>query len=177
MSIQRIGISDSPDKNLANVADQKQQYYDSVFRPLNRQLIGDVNSTALVDTAKDNADRRFTDTVARNKRQRSRLGVVDTALDQKRNDYATSLSQGVNFDTQVNDARVEQYERNVGLRNEMVNVGRGISDQATDGLSTAAALQTQRENNNANIKAQNKAAQNQTNGQIAGMAMMAMMMM
>ena len=173
----RVNVSGTPDDNFEAVAKAEKLYYDNVFRPHNKKLIADVDSTELVDTAKNNADRRYDESQARSKRQRERLGVAETALDRTRNEYDSALAKGLNFDTLVNNSRVDQYERNVGLRNELVNTSRGIAKEATDGLSTAATLQTQRENNNESIKAQNKAARNQTAGQLAGMAMMAVMMM
>jgi hypothetical protein len=176
-SVSSEAAAKDPSKVLADVSKQERLYYDSLFRPVNRELVGDVNSRKLIKTAKNTAGQKFDAGLDRNKRQRARFGFSDTALDSENQLHAAESTRGLNYDNLVNTARNEQYERNTGLRNELINASRGIAKSAVDGLGTAAALQTQRENNNASISAQNDAAKSQVNGQMAGMAMMAISMM
>lgn len=164
---------EDPSQTLSRVSNEQQAFYNDVYRPLAQGLIGEVNSTEMVDTAKANAGTNYAQGLQRNERQRSRLGYNDTALDQARQAHTTALDRGAMVDGQINQARTDQYERNVGLRNELINVSRGIAGQATDSLGTAANLQTQRENTNDSIDAQNRAAKYQTMGQIGGMLALA----
>ena len=162
-----IAASNDPSANLANVGRMEEAYYNDVFRPLNRELIASVDSTEIIDTAKATANKNTLASIERGKRQRTRRGITATKLDQSRNKYSETLEQGVNYDQQVNSARVKQYERNTSLREGLINKSRNIAAQATDGLSQASNMQTQRENNNRAASAQNSAARNQMIGSVA----------
>ena len=65
----------------------------------------------------------------------------------------------------------------MGVMNEMVAVGRGIDSSATQQLTQAANLQTQRENNNRQIAAQNSAAKTQMAGSLASAGILALAFM
>jgi len=170
------GGSSTPDDKLVQVAQQEDKHYQDTYRPLNQQLISEVNSTKMVDSAKKAAAGQYTAGLRRNERQRERYGYNDTALDDYYQGEAVSGAKGLSYDTTVNNSRVDQYERNVGLRNELINMSRGISKDATDGMTTASRLKTQRDNNNANISAQNSAAKSSFIGQAGGMLATAAML-
>ena len=171
----RVSAADAvndPNKVLSDVSNQQEQYYNDTFRPVNQELIGEVGSTNLVDTAEQNADKNFSRGLRRNERQRKRYGYTDTALDARDQQTSSAMNRGLNYDGLVNNSRVAQYERNVGLRNEMINTSRGISADAMSSLSAAAQMATQRNNTNDNLAAQNSAAKSQLAGSLAGMMMM-----
>jgi len=165
-----------PNKLLSAISASEEKHYQDTFRPLNQMLVGEVNSTRLIDTAKATAGRKFDAGLRRNERQRSRFGFNDTRLDQQKSTDVATGERGLGYDSLVNGARVDQYERNVGLRDELINLSRGIAQNATGDISTAADLQTQRDNNNAQIKSQGKAAKSQMFGQVGGMLLTAAML-
>lgn len=158
----KVNPNGSPSQILGDLAANQQQYYTDTFRPLNREMIGDVYSNRLVDLAKENADKNYKEGQARAERQRARYGFTQTNLDRAHD--AAADTKGLNYDALVNTARTEQYERNVGLRNELINMSRGIARSAMDGLGDAASMEAGRQANNRNISAQNKAQRNQTIG-------------
>ena len=163
---------------LVEVTRQQQQFYDEVYRPLNQRLIKDVNSTEIVDQAKaDNAAIDVGKYNARAMRQQLRLGLAATPEQQKEVDYQQKLGASLTADGNINTARVQQVERNEQLRNELVSVSRGIATQAMDGITTAAGNEGNRNATNANIRAQNTAAEKQTYATVGSMALMVLMMM
>lgn len=162
-----------PEAMQISLAKQEDKHYQDTFRPLNQELIADTNSTAMVDSAKQNATGQYKDGLRRNERQRSRYGYNETALDKQHQQDTAAGAEGLTYDTLVNSARVDQYERNVGLRGDLMNLSRGIATSATEGMSTAANLQANREMNNDNIAAQNKASKYSFMGQAGGMMLTA----
>ena len=158
---------------LAQVGQEQQDYYNSVFRPEAQRLINDVNSTAIVDSAKAAAGVDRTEANrARALRQRQRLGVSLTARDQDMQQYQQRLGDVVTNDGNVNNAYVAQQERNDSTRAELVNIGRGITTSSINGLTTAASNQNARDMNNANIQHQNNVAEKQQTAAIVSMLAM-----
>ncbi|WP_067586398.1 hypothetical protein [Endozoicomonas ascidiicola] len=157
---------------LSKVANLDQAYYDQTYRPLNREIIGSINSTELVDAAKNNANASFEQGEQRSDRMLERYGMNLNSLEQAEDTRRSASSKSLNYDNVVNGSRMAQYDRNVGLRNEMISIGRGIDNSAHNQLQNAAGLQTQRENANRQIEAQNKSAKysNMAAGASAGMA-------
>ncbi len=161
---------------LGQIQQQQQAMYNQVYRPAAQKLIKDVNSTALVDSAKATASVDNTEiNYQRGVRQRARMGVTATAGQNSAADYNTKLGTTLTNDGNINRAHIVQKERNDALLGDLVNVSRGISTDAINSASSAAGSEGQRDANNANIAAQNKAQQNQTRGSIAAMAIMMMM--
>lgn len=163
---------------LGNIQREQRGFYDKSYRPLAQGLIADVNSTKLVDTAKASAavDRTEMDK-ARAQRQRLRLGMNVSSSDQSLADYSTEMNRGLTNEGNINASRVKQEERNQGVREELINVSRGIATSAMNSAVNAANQEGSRNSANANIKAQNSAAKTQTMTSVAGMALMALMMM
>lgn len=172
VDVAKAGLN--PSAVLSDVSKQELKFYNQYFKPHNRQLIDSVDSTELVDIAKANANTSYDQAQQRNNRNLLRYGFTPTALDRQQQQFDEATSRSLNYDNLVNSARLNQYDRNVGLRNELVNTSRGIAKSAMDGLSTAAQLQTQRENTNDSLAAQNKAQKTQMLGTAAGLALMLM---
>ena len=147
--------------------------YDQVYRPLNQQMIAAVNSTSLVDAAKGSANKGFDSAKAREGRMAERYGINFSALQQTESGHQSNAKRGLNYDYTLNTARMNQYERNVGVRNDMIAVGRGIDASAYKQLSNSANLQTHRENANRQAQAQANASQSQMMGSMVSAGMMA----
>jgi len=168
-------LVNNPDSALASVTKQNLALYNQLYRPLNRELMGEIDSRAMIEAAKDQIETGTTpeETQQRSQRMASRFGIGGNTLDLRRSKVSSELTQALDNDDLVNNARVSQYERNKGLREELAAIGRGIATSSTDSLNTAADLSNARQNNNAAIKAQNSAQRTQTAASVASMALMA----
>jgi hypothetical protein len=163
---------------LAGIQEEQRAMYESMYRPVAQGLIKDVNSTKLVDTAKASAavDRTEADQ-ARAQRQRLRLGMNVSSSDQALADYSVGLNRSLTNEGNINASRVAQEERNQGVRNELINVSRGIATSAMSSAVNAAQAEGSRNSANAQLAANNDAAKTQTMTSVASMALMALMMM
>ena len=173
----RLHYNGSAQNTLGRVSAAQQAEYDQIYRPINNQMIESVNSTAMVDSAKTNANSGFDNAKAREGRMAERYGINYTQLQQNEINHRNNAARSLNYDDTVNQSRLAQYERNMGVMNEMVAVGRGIDSSATQQLTQAANLQTQRENNNRQIAAQNSAAGMQMAGSLASAGILALAFM
>lgn len=163
---------------LLGITEEQQQLYDQVYRPLNKKLIDGVNSTAIVDQAKQEAGAVDAGKyLSRMQRQQLRYGLSATPSESAAIDYQQQLGASLTADGNINNARVKQQERNDQLRNELIGVSRGIATQAMDSATNAANAEGNRNSTNASIRAQNNAAEKNTYGTIGSMALMALMMM
>ena len=175
MSI-RLDYNGDPNSTLANVSEAKLDEYNRVYRPLNREMIAGADSTAMVDAAKNDTNPAFDASEQRSRRMAQRYGINFSAVEQNERTHQNAAARSLNFDNTVNRARLGQYERNNQVRNDMIAVGRGIDTSAMQQLGQAASLQTQRENQNNQISAQNDAARSQMMGAVGSAAMMAAIM-
>lgn len=160
---------------LASIKAEQREFYESAYQPLLGRMVEDVNSTAIVDAAKEATSEYSADrAAARGARRRARLGVTGTAGEAALAEYQAQLGQATLADASVNQARVKQKERNDALRTDLINISRGIQSSAIDSAANAASSEGARNAANANADAQNKAARNQTYGTLAAMALMFM---
>lgn len=133
--------------------------YNRLYRPQEDKVIADLGSNALIDEAR--ATLRSTDQTQaydrgiRNMRRYG--GAAPTALQRdvaaKQIGLRTATS-GVNT---MNNAMMSQYERNTGLRDKMIDVGRDLQGQASSGIMDAARGDSMRKQTNMMNKAQDKA--------------------
>ncbi|GAA4647922.1 hypothetical protein GCM10023116_01840 [Kistimonas scapharcae] len=72
----------------------------------------------------------------------------------------------MNYTNVVNNAQTNQYERNMAMQDQMINVGRGIAQSGVSNMNTAANAKNQRDMTNESIDAQNKAAKYQSYSQM-----------
>lgn len=163
---------------LSRVTNEQREYYNESYRPVAQQLIKDTTSTAIVDAAVKEAGVDNTSAIAaRRDRQKSRLGIVKGGVGAGLGDYKTTLNRTLQGDGSINNARLQQDERNTALTNDLVAVSRGIASDSMNGMQQAAGNEASRNSTNANIKAQNKQAQLQMGASLAGMGATALMMM
>jgi hypothetical protein len=162
-----------PSQTLTDVLAREEQRYNYFYRPVEDELIASLRDTSIIDNARENANAGFGQAAERAARQRSRYGVQQSALEEQQSAAQQAMQQALNFDSTVNDARLEQQERNDGLRRQLIDVGRGFAGDAMSGLSSAAGNQAQRDAANAAARAQHKAQNIGTVGTIASAALMA----
>lgn len=165
-------VTGDANSTLRQIYNQQEREYQEVYRPINRELIASTDSTAIVDAAKRHAGLGFGAMgEARTQRHLSRYGLEATPLAAQEATYTNNNAGRLNYIDSVNNAYLQQYERNTGVRDEMINVGRGVADSAQQNLTSAAASQTAVKNQNAAIAAQNSAARTQTLGAVAALAL------
>ncbi len=151
-----------PSGTLAQVVRRDQARFDFFNRPVQQDVIGSLNDSTIVDDARREANDGFVKANSRSLRQQRRFGLQRSAVQQREFNRASGRERSLNQNATVNEARIEQKERNDGLRRELINIGRGVASDATDNLGESAALQSQREANNRNAKAAKKAQNTQT---------------
>ena len=162
---------------LSQISDSDRAEYEANYRPVNQRLIESVNSTELVDLAKERSGVNDAATAERQKRMSLRFGMGGSALDKSRSSYTSGLARGADADGLINDSRIDQYERNVGMRDQMIQLGRGIATSSTNSLSNAAAGENATRNANSNAAAQNTAQNMQMAGSVVSTAIMAAMLL
>lgn len=158
---------------LGEIMTEQQRYYDSAYRPVAQGLIKDTESTAIVDAAtKQAGSTNVADIKARRDRQKARLGVSTTGSSAVLGDYQSSLAKTTQTDGAINEARLQQDERNSALVNDLVGISRGIASDSISGMQDATSAEANRNSTNANIKAQNTAARNSLLGSAASLALL-----
>ena len=169
----RLQYNGNAQQTLNQVSAAQRAEYEQIYRPINKKMIESVNSTDMVDSAKANANSGFDGAKARERRMAERYGMNYTQLQRNEINHRNNAARSLNYDDSVNQRRLAQYERNTGVMNQMVAVGRGIDTSANQQLTNAANLQTQRDNNNRQLAAQNSAAKSQMIGSVASAGIMA----
>jgi len=162
----------NPNATLADITRQNNEIYNQVYVPVEDQVISELSENNITAGAKAKAEAGFDSTQARNQRGLSRYGIELSQLQQREFARQASLSRSLTVDAAVNDAELAQRERDDNLRNELINIGRGVAQEAQSSFSDASALQTQREANNAAGKASQKAAGAQMIGTAASAAIL-----
>lgn len=133
---------EKPGNTLAKMAERDQQRHRQDYEPVEERLINSLRDTSVVDSASDRvADNSGADILRglqRNSRDAKRLGFRRTASDNVSSLYDMQRGQAKDNAGTMNNARLNQFDRNRDLRNKLINVGRGVADQGMDGLGAAA---------------------------------------
>ena len=152
----------SADAVAAAVTRDQWNHYLKQFAPLEEQLVGEINDNSLVlgaarDSAKQNAvaEQSFN-------RDMSRFGVNTTGVQAKQMARMRSLGDAANNTYAINNARLDQRDRNIALGGDLMQIGRGVAGQGISGLGDVAGMAAQRNAANAQAKAQ-ASAQNRAN--------------
>lgn len=165
-------INQDPGATLARLGAQERLWYDRVYRPVNQDIIQSIGNNNLVDMARSRGPEATEAARQRAQRQRARYSIGNDGLSQRDQTREDAFTGGITYDGLVNSARSQQYERDVGLRSEMINLSRGIASSGMNDLENATAMATDRANTNANIRSQNKQARTQALGTAAGFMLM-----
>lgn len=166
-----------PSDALGALSRRETERHKQFYLPVEQEAINSLNDTQIIEDAKRNANVGFANQPQRTARHLARYGVKQTGLQLDQAKLELGRARALNYDATVNNARLGQFERNMGLRNELINVGRGVASDATGALGEAAANETARNNANDAAKAAHKAQQTQMAGSLGAMAVMAAIMM
>jgi len=135
-----------PNKAFADVTRGQHEYLIREFRPFEQSLVGSIDDTSLVDAVPE--DVREQSRIAReiDERNRSRYGYDRTAVEQREVGREAQRAETTGLAGGLNDARLAQRNRNQSLRASLVNIGQGINREALGQMSSAASMETQRNN-------------------------------
>lgn len=162
-----------PDAALAEIAERDQARYRQMYVPVEDDAIASLNDRSIINRAQANAERGFDRAPGRILRDLSRYGVRLGKEDIEAGKVGFEMERALGTADVVNNARLDQFDRNRTLRNELINVGRGFSSDANGMLTEAAGLKTNRDNNNRAAAAQRKASYISTAGSLASTALFA----
>lgn len=138
-----------------------------------QNTIDDLDSTALLERMSADIDAGFSGRKDRALRDRMRMGANPLSAIQTQELNKTSLrSRELNRAGVMNKAYRQQYDRNTSLRDRLINIGRGVHEQAVSGEITAANNTANRARADSAADAADKAATMQTFGTVAGIAPM-----
>jgi hypothetical protein len=167
----------NPDKTLEQIAERDNYRYQQDYVPVEDKLIASLNDTSIIESAKERAGLGFESAQGRAKRDQRRYGVRTGAIDAREQNVGFLASKARSSADIVNNARLDQFDRNRTLRNELINIGRGVAADANAGFANSAAMKTQRDNTNATIDANARAQRISTVGSLASTALMAAMVL
>ncbi len=136
---------DDPEQLFADVAQQRDEFVRSYVRPFQDSLIEQLDSTALVDQAPEDAARQsdIQEGVAR--RNLSRYGVQETAATRNARNTSNQLTRNLAEADAVNNARLQQRTQNQNLLSQLVNLSLGADRTTLGMLGQASSLQGARE--------------------------------
>lgn len=145
-----------PASTLAQVTARQRAIYEQDYIPVENDAIKSLRDMSIIDDAKEriSSDTTRTTAKARSQRELSRFGLRQTAAESESQDNTLALGVAANSADTVNNARLNQFDRNVGFRNELINIGRGVSQSGTQSLTEAGSIQTNRENADRAARAQ-----------------------
>lgn len=172
------GITYSPGKpgdTLAQVADAQWNQYLTDYVPVENEAVASLRDTSVVDDAKKRVEGttgQLRRARQRTQRELSRYGLRQTAAERNATDAGLRMGVASNNADILNNARLNQFDRNRSLRNELINVGRGLASESIDGLAAAAEMEGRRDAANRQAKAAQEAQYTQAAATIASSAMM-----
>lgn len=168
-----VNYSGNPDQMQSQILERKDQIYRQAYAPRERALISTLDDNSIVKDAQDNANTTFDRNAGAAERNLRRYGISVSPEQRAQLDRMQSLRRTLNYDSSVNDARLEQNERNTSLRNALINIGRGIEHDGSTSLSEAAQRQASRDASYDVAKAQYSAQKTQTLTSLGTAAIMA----
>ncbi len=167
----------NPEQTLADLAAAEDARYKQDYVPVEDDAIRSLHDMSIVKQARANAGEGFNAVKGRFNRARSRYGVAQRAIDTREQEQGFQLAKSKTLADTVNNSRLEQFDRNRGFRNELINIGRGVAADAQGNITDAAGLKTSRDNSNRAAAANAKAQRTGAIGSIASTALYAAMVM
>lgn len=144
----------------ARLAGEMQRDFEARFSPGERQLIDySMDDSLPGKNAKEAGIRagiQFDIAQGTADDQLKRQGIQLTPAQRKSLSTRRNLQKGIAVVGSSNDARTMTDESQKSIKNDLIQVGRGIRDTSDSNLSTAAGLEAQRNTNHAQAEAQHQ---------------------
>jgi hypothetical protein len=165
-----------PNQTFAQITERDWARYLRDYVPVEDQAIGSLDDMSIMDDARRRISepRRVQKSQQRSFRDARRYGVNVSNAAREDSTVNLSIAQAAGDADTMNEARLNQFDRNRTFRNELINIGRGVAGGAQDGLGQAAQMQGARENQNRMAKAQHNAQQMQMLGSLGALAILAL---
>jgi len=175
LTLEQLGLSGTLN-TLAQITERDWERYLRDYVPVEDQAIGSLDDMSIIDDARERISepRRVQKSQQRSFRDARRYGVNVSNAARQDSTANLSIAQAAGDADTMNEARLNQFDRNRSFRNELINVGRGVASGAQDGLGQAAQMQGQRDANNRAAKAQHDAQQMQMLGSLGALAILAL---
>ncbi|QIB67171.1 hypothetical protein [Kineobactrum salinum] len=168
--------ANDPEATLASVSRRQRENYEEDYIPVEDRALASLRDMSIINDAKERVGKDNSVGIgkARSSREAARYGFRQTKAEKETQNVGMALNKAAGSADNVNNARLNQFDRNVGFRNEMINIGRGVMSAGNEGMAEAANLKSNRDNANRQAAAGAKAQNTQM---LASMAMMAAVMM
>jgi hypothetical protein len=139
-------VSD-PDQVYSDILRDDYDQYEQIIQPRMRDLIGQVESTELIDRVPETVEREARKAEGIRQRNLQRYGGAGLSQAQLREqERAAQRGEALSLSGGLNVARRNQRALNQGLLRDLVALGKGINQDALSGLGTAARGQSARQN-------------------------------
>ena len=160
----------------AGMTNRANKRYKRDFMPLERDAIKSVGDKTLLNLALERV--RDPSVLARaderKERDMARYGVTEeTNLSADVGERRAGLNAALYTTDTMNNAQLEQYTRNQGLREQLLGIGRGVSTEAQGLMQGAATSEQQRTLQQEQAETASKAGMIGTVGQVGGIALTA----
>lgn len=165
-----LSYDGDPNDSNADVLKAQWERYVDLYTPIEDALIGSLGDSTTGE-ATEQAGAAADRSVAATQRLQSRYGL--SSLDPELTERQNSIDRSLATSSAYNTAAVSDIDRRDTIRSSLVNVGQGILNQATGGLSQAASMQNSREAANAQAEAQADAQRNSTYASLGSAALLA----
>ena len=156
-------------ETLANISRDELKNYLDKFGSTEEALLADTDSRAMIDNAKSSQVLGQQVSDGMQQRTLSRYGASLTGAQQASQNRMNSLGNASNFTGAVNNSVLDQRDRNLGLKSQLMGIGNEQLGVAMGGLSSAAGMEAGREAQYQRDRASAHASNMQMMGQIIGL--------
>ena len=169
----QVEVEEGPSASdtLASISRDELKNYLEKYGKTEEELLADTNSTAIIDGAKES--QALGQQVSQGMQQRTlgRYGANMTPAQQAAQQRMSSLGDASSYSGAVNNAAVDQRDRNFGLKASLMGMGKEQLSVAMDGLGSAAGMEASREAEYQRAKAAAHASNMNMIGTIIGFGM------
>mgnify|MGYP003637480533 FL=1 len=155
-------------ETLANISRDELKNYLDKFGSTEEALLADTDSRAMIDNAKSSQVLGQQVSDGMQQRTLSRYGASLTGAQQASQNRMSSLGNASNFTGAVNNSVLDQRDRNLGLKSQLMGIGNEQLGVAMGGLSSAAGMEASREAQYQRDRAAAHASNMQMIGQVIG---------
>ena len=132
-------------ERLATISRDALNNYLEKYGDIETDLVGDTNSTAIIDAARNAQQLGQESAAGVQQRSLSRYGAQMTPAQMAASQRATSLGQSAGFAGAMNNAVLDQRDRNFALTSSLVGLGNNQLKLAMGDMAAAAGLASDRE--------------------------------
>lgn len=137
----------SIDMSQINAVHEQRKRHLRDWRPIEQAAFDDRDSTDIIEQGRQDAAETFANKEKRSLRERMRFGMnKPTAIQQQQLDRGTALERTSQQTNTINNAFLQQHERNMGLKNSLYahfNQQSIQADQAADQMYQAGVQEKQ----------------------------------